>query len=246
MRKHLIILLIVISCNLFSQENLVNLSKINFCPLSLEDLQKMDPEIKLVAIDQKDFCIDNSTEDGSPEIKFGYKSKLFPGVRFYEPKTGENLISKIHLTNEFKGYLPDGKYVEIKNLSVSNAIKMYTSQITFTPNKCIDYFEIIKDEGSNFILKIYKRNKLLESGKQTIYEQQIIKSIDVLFECYFDAIEEKNKPLYVIDGKHTSEKEFLDLNPDKIKSVTVLKDRNAEVKYGKKAKNGVIEVILIK
>ena len=38
----------------------------------------------------------------------------------------------------------------------------------------------------------------------------------------------------------------MDLNPDKIKSVNVLKDRNAEAKYGKKAKNGVIEVILIK
>jgi hypothetical protein len=246
MRKYLIILLLVVSCNLFSQEELVDLSKTNFCPLSLEDLQKMDPEIKREAIEQKNFCGDNYTEDGLPEIKFGYKSKLFPGVQFYEPKTGENLISKIHLTNEFKGYLPDGKFVEIKNLSVSNAVKMYSSQITFTPNKCNDYFEMIKDEGSDFILKIYKRNKPLESGKQIIYEQQIIQSIDVLFECYFDAIEEKNKPLYVVDGKHTSEKEFLDLNPDKIKSVTVLKDRNAEAKYGKKGKNGVIEVILIK
>jgi hypothetical protein len=246
MRKNLIILLVAISSNLFSQENLVNLSKINFCPLSLEDLQKMDPEIKRVAIEQKDFCINNSTEDGSSEIKFGYKSKLFPGVRFYEPKNDQNIIEKIHLTNEFIGYLPDGKFIEIKSLSVSSAIKMFTSQMVFTPNKCKDYFEMIKDEGGDFILKIYKRNMPMESGKQTIYEQQITQSIDVLFECYFDSIEEKNKPLYVVDGKQTSEKEFMDLNPDKIKSVTVLKDRNAEAKYGKKGKNGVIEVILIK
>jgi TonB-dependent SusC/RagA subfamily outer membrane receptor len=242
MRNHLIILLVIISYNLFSQENLVNLSKINFCPLSLADLQKMDPDIKRVAIEQKDFCIDNSTEDGSSEIKFGYKSKLFPGVRFYEPKNDQNIIEKIHLTNEFKGYLPDGKFIEIKTLFVSNIVKMYTSQITFTPNKCQNYFEMIKDEGADFILKIYKRNKPMESGKQIIYEQQVTESIDVLFECYFDSIEEKNKPLYVVDGKQTSEKEFLDLNPDKIKSVTVLKDKNAEAKYGIKGKNGVIEI----
>ena len=86
MRKHLIFLLVLISYNLFSQENQVNLSKINFCPLSIEDLQKMDPDIELVAIEQKEFCADNPAEDGSSEIKFGYKSKLFPGVRFYEPK----------------------------------------------------------------------------------------------------------------------------------------------------------------
>lgn len=246
MRKHLIILLVVISYNSFSQHHLVNLSKINFCPLSLDDLQKMDPDIKRVAIDQKIFCIDNATEDGSSEIKFGYKSKLFPGVRFYEPKNDQNVIEKIHLTNEFKGYLPDGKFIDLKTLSVSSIINMYSSQITFTPNKCHDYFEMIKDEGADFILKVYKRNNPLESGKKTINEQQLTQSIDVLFECYFDSIEEKNKPLYVVDGKQTTEKEFLDLNPDKIKSVTVLKDKNAEAKYGKKGKNGVIEVILIK
>jgi hypothetical protein len=242
MRKHLIFLLVLISYNLFSQENQVNLSKINFCPLSIEDLQKMDPDIELVAIEQKDFCADNPAEDGSSEIKFGYKSKLFPGVRFYKPNNDQNLIQKIHLTNEFKGYLPDGKFIEIKTLPVSNVINMYTSQITFTPNKCKNYFEMIKDEGGDIILKIYKRNKPLEQGKQAINEQQITQSIDVLFECYFDSLEDKNKPLYIVDGKEATEKEFLALNPDKIKSVNVLKDKNAEAKYGKKAKNGVIEI----
>jgi len=242
MRKHLIILLLVITHNLFSQENLVNLSKINFCPLSLEDLKKIDPDIKLVAIEQKDFCVDISTEDGSSEIKFGYKSKLFPGVRFYEPKNDQNLIEKIHLTNEFKGYLPDGKFVEIKTLSVSNVIKMYTSQIISTPNKCNDYYEMIKDEGGDIILKINKRNKPVEPGKLAIYEQQVTQSIDIFFECYFDFINKENKPLYIVDGKEIKENEFLTINPDKIKSVNVLKDKNAEAKYGKKAKNGVIEI----
>lgn len=240
------ILVLIITHNLFSQENLVNLSKINFCPLSIEDLQKMDPEIKLVAIEQKDFCIDNSTEDGSPEIKFGYKSKLFPGVRFYEPKNVQNLIERIHLTKEFKGYLPDGKFVELEALFVPNIVKMYTSQIISTPNKCNVFFEMIKDEGGDFILKIYKTNKPLNVNNQLINNQQLIQGIDILFDCYIDSIEEKNKPLYVIDGKETREKEFLKLNPDTIESFNVLKDNNAEIKYGKKGKNGVVEIKLKK
>ena len=242
MKKHLIILLRLLTQNIFSQEQLLSLSKLNFCPLTLEDLKKLDPDINLVAIEQKDFCREYSTEDGSPEIKFGYKSKLFPGVRFYEPKNDQNLIEKIHLTNEFKGYLPDGKFVEVKTLSVSNAIKMYTSQIISTPNKCHDYYEMIKDEGGDIILKINKTNKPIEPGEEAIYEQQVTQSIDVLFECYFDFIKEENKPLYILVGKEIKEKEFLTINPEKIKSMNVLIDKNAEAKYGRKANNGVIEI----
>jgi hypothetical protein len=242
MRKNLIILLLVISYNLFSQENLVNLSKINFCPLTLDDLKKIDPDIKLVAIEQKDFCGGNYTEDGSSEIRFGYKSELFPGVRFYEPTNDQNLIQKIHLTNEFRGYLPDGKFIEIKSLSVSNAIKMYTSTFVFTPSKCQDYYEMIKDEGQDIVLKIYKASEPLSQDNRSSKKQQLTQSIDLLFECYYDFIEEKYKPLYIIDGKETDEKEFKTLNPDKIKSVNVLKDKNAVTKYGKKGKNGVIEI----
>jgi hypothetical protein len=246
MRKILIILLLFISFTIFSQEKLVNLSKINFCTLTIEDLQKMDPDIKLVAIEQKNFCRESSTEDGTPEIKYGYKSDLFPGVRFYEPKNDEILIPKIHLTSEFKGYLTDGKFLDIKTLYVSDLVNMFTSQIIMTPNKCHGYFEMIKDEGGDFMLTVYKTNKRIDESRQVVDKQQVTQGIDIVFDCYYDSSESKNKPLYVVDGKETTEKEFLALNPDKIKAVNVLKDKNAEIKYGKKGKNGVIEAILIK
>jgi len=242
MKKHLTMLLVLFCQYIFSQEQPVNLFKLNFCPLTLDDLKKIDPEIKLVAIEQKDFCKEYATEDGNPEIKFGYKSRLFPGVRFYEPKNDEILISKIHLTKEFKGYLPDGKFVEVKTLTVSTLVNMYTSIINLTPNKCNNYFELIKDEGQNFILKVYKTNELSNQAHQIQYEQQLTESIDILFECYIDSREEKNKPLYILNGKEVKEEEVLALDPDIIKSITVLKDNTAEMKYGTKAKNGAIEI----
>ena len=48
-----------------------------------------------------------------------------------------------------------------------------------------------------------------------------------------------NKPLIIIDGKK-SKKLINDLNPDDIKSVTVLKGEQAIKKFGNKAKNGVV------
>lgn len=47
-------------------------------------------------------------------------------------------------------------------------------------------------------------------------------------------------PLYVIDGKEVSKEKIMDMNPESIESVTVLKDKSAIEKYGDKAKDGVI------
>ena len=52
----------------------------------------------------------------------------------------------------------------------------------------------------------------------------------------------KRKPLYYIDGKKSGSKDFKNMSPDEIESISVLKGDTAVEKYGKKAKNGVIEV----
>ncbi len=53
-----------------------------------------------------------------------------------------------------------------------------------------------------------------------------------------------NKRLVVLDGKLMTWKEFekMDVKPQKIKSINVLKGESAITKYGQKGKNGVIEI----
>jgi hypothetical protein len=53
-------------------------------------------------------------------------------------------------------------------------------------------------------------------------------------------IDGEGQPLFVIDGKEV--KTIKNLNPNNIKSITVLKDGTAEKKYGEKGKSGVIEI----
>jgi len=53
-------------------------------------------------------------------------------------------------------------------------------------------------------------------------------------------------PLFVIDGKILKEGIPKSLNPNNIKSITVLKGEKAINKYGRKGKNGVIEITLKK
>ena len=51
---------------------------------------------------------------------------------------------------------------------------------------------------------------------------------------------ENNQPLYILDGKIISEKEFQNLKSETIESVNVLKDSAAISTYGLKGKYGVI------
>ena len=54
------------------------------------------------------------------------------------------------------------------------------------------------------------------------------------------------KPLIIIDGKEASGDDPLaNVSPDRIRSISVLKDKNALAAYGDKGKNGVIEVNLL-
>ena len=54
------------------------------------------------------------------------------------------------------------------------------------------------------------------------------------------------EPLVIIDGKETMEKDAMSkLAPDHIKSISVLKDKSAQVVYGDKGKNGVIIVEML-
>ena len=49
------------------------------------------------------------------------------------------------------------------------------------------------------------------------------------------------KPVFIVDGKEV--KKLRNTNPDEIESVNVLKGKAARKKYGRKGKNGVVEII---
>jgi TonB-dependent SusC/RagA subfamily outer membrane receptor len=49
-----------------------------------------------------------------------------------------------------------------------------------------------------------------------------------------------DNPLFIVDGKIVSKKEFNQLSPDNIENLSVLKNKSAIQMYGEQAKNGVI------
>ncbi len=248
MKKALIVITLFISINIFSQNNnSVNLSEIKFCELSIDDLKVKDPELKEVKLEEMDLCPDGFTQDGRFENGIGYKSILYPGVIFQKYESNDNVIAKIHLTREFKGYLPDGYYVDLKTLKAAEVLKRYDSLDSWTSRGCSDYWGINKDKKLNFYVKINKDKIPQYPIDEKYYTEQVIEGIDIISDCYSFFEKIKINPLYIIDGKEISEESIIrDLKPEDVDSINVLKNKGAVEKYGDKGKNGVIEIYLKK
>ncbi len=59
---------------------------------------------------------------------------------------------------------------------------------------------------------------------------------------FFIDTDDDEDQLYIIDGKESSKEDVKSLSPDKIETIDVYKGDKAVEKYGKKAKDGVIEI----
>lgn len=162
-------------------------------------------------------------------------SKSFPEVKVigYENKQdGKNPL-----------YIVDGK--EIDQNTMNN----------LDPNT-IDRIDVLKDEnatrlygnkGENGVILITlksewnvsaKRNtNVIFAKKDTIYvvdKPNVFKNYSKNFD---------KQPLYILDGKEIDSKQVATLDELTIESVSEIKERNYAVeKYGKKAKNGVVEI----
>lgn len=54
------------------------------------------------------------------------------------------------------------------------------------------------------------------------------------------SIQERNEPIYIIDGRLINAKQFSKVNPNDIQDIKVLKDAEATPIYGNQGRNGVI------
>ena len=71
-------------------------------------------------------------------------------------------------------------------------------------------------------------------------DDAFVLEIDDSKKNIFISGDNNKNPLFIIDGEEVTKDAIVDLKSDSIESVTILKDKNAIEKYGKKGKDGVI------
>ena len=82
MKNYFTLFILISTISLFSQnseQNSIDLSKINLCELTLSELKKQDNNIREVELLGTSFC-SNKQKESSIENRKGYVSKLYKGV----------------------------------------------------------------------------------------------------------------------------------------------------------------------
>lgn len=149
----------------------------------------------------------------------------------------------------------DGKELsgeEVKKIHIEEGSSIH---VTSDDNEDIKHVTIRKIEkkgkGKNLTIidtdndeKVYvKRNK----NVMIIKDSDADKDIDVISgddhsSFFFIDNDGKDEPLYYVDGKKAKAKDIREIDPNNIERMDVLKGNGAIEKYGKKAKNGVVEI----
>ncbi|OYU83682.1 MAG: hypothetical protein CFE24_10160 [Flavobacterium sp. BFFFF2] len=230
----------------FSQVGQIDLAKLKLCELTVDDLKGQDPDLKRVSLLEMGQCAEDIVLDGLFECGYGYESKWYPGVVFQISKGPDPIIYKIHLTRNFKGYLPDGNYLDLSHLKVSDVLRQYDVVIAWTSRDCSDYWTITNKDKGNFYVKIDKNKHPRFPVDQAFYAEQLVQGVDLIIDCASYVDKRPNQPLYLIDGKESIWAVIKKLKSDDIESVKVLKDQGATEKYGERGKYGVVEIILKK
>ena len=234
MKKIFTFLVLILAFKTFAKNSdTIKLTDFKLCELTVDFLKQKDPNLKQVKVEEMDLCSDGFVQDARFENRIGYESKLYPGVIFQKYQTEENMIAKIHLTKDFKGYLPDGNYIEMKTLKAIDILSKYDSLRTWTSRGCSDYWGIKDGEKINFYVKINKSKKPQYPVDEKYYAEQVIDGIDIISNCYkyYKTKSKAVKPLIILDGKEVSEDEIYSIKPEDVDHINVIKDKNAIDKY---------------
>ena len=115
--------------------------------------------------------------------------------------------------------------------------------------KVNDLAEIVETKSEENVVKELvdtTKNKVVVVGYRTEKKDSVLTSGKKKVAISVQGISGEGKPLVIIDGKEaTGDDPLANISPDRIRSISVLKDKTALAAYGDKGKNGVIEVNLL-
>lgn len=225
----------------------ITISGFCLCRTSLTDLNNIDGELQEVVVEEMEMCKDGFIQDARFVNRKGDSSKKYPGIIF-QKDNDNNFISKIRLTKDFVGNLPDGTPVNIKTLLAKDVLNVYPKFDTWKSRGCSDFWNLTNDTLS-FFVKIDKNKKPQYPVDEEYYSEKPIEGIDIVVSCYNVLKNSKNRykqlftdPVFFIDSINVTRIELQQYQPTEIAVVTVYKDTNALRLVGEQGTYGVVYV----
>lgn len=225
----------------------VTVSGFCLCQTKLNDLQKLTNDFKPIEVEEMDLGKKCISQDSRFENGRGYYSNKFPGMIFQKTQISDE-ISKIRLTKDFKGNLPDGTPIDLSNLKLREVFNIYPKlKETWRSRGCSDYWSFTNDTLF-FYVKIDTTKKPQFPIDEAYYYDKPIEAVDLLISCYriFEKKERYkqllNDPVFFIDSINVTRIELRQYEPTDIAVLTVYKDSNAISLVGEQGKYGAVYV----
>jgi hypothetical protein len=224
----------------------LTVSNFCLCKTTLADLEKLDSQLQKTKVEEMDMCNDGIIQDSRFSNGKGYYSTKYPGMIFQKDDDND-FISKIRLTKDFIGYLPDGTFINMKTLLAKDVIKIYPKYAnTWGSRGCSNYWNLSNDTLS-FFVKIDKNKKPQYPVDEVYYGEMPIEGIDLVISCYNIFHRNRYKkffddPIFFIDSVNVTRIELQEYQPTQIAVMTIYKDTNAIKLVGQQGKDGVVYI----
>jgi len=214
------------------------------CQTKVTDLRRVDKDLKAVDVEEMDLCTDGFTKDARFVKGKGFYSEKLRGMIFQQDE-GSDFISKIRLTKDFAGKLPDGTPIVLKDLLAKDVLKLYPNLTKkWMSRGCSDYWKL-SDDTLSFYVKIDKGRSPQYPVDEAYYAEKPIEGIDLVVSC--PRILETRKvhqmgvdPLFFLDSVSITRSELGKIQAADIAFVNVYKDSNAIQLVGPQGKYGVV------
>jgi hypothetical protein len=210
-------------------------------------LEEVNTDYKTVGVEEMDLPKGCGSEDSRFLAEKGFSFAKYPGMIFQKDQTTDH-VSKIRLTKQFAGKLPDGNYVAMNKLLLKDLLKLYPKvKNTRGSRGCSDYWNFSNDTLS-FYVKIDKNKQPQFPIDEAYFANNPVEAADLLVSCYSfskDAgqpivLENPDDPLFFLDSIRVNRGVLEHFQPSAFATMTVYKGADAIKIAGPNGKNGVI------
>lgn len=227
----------------------ISISGFCLCQTTVTDLRTLSGDLEEVSVEEMDTPKNCYAQDARYINGKGYFSRQYPGLIF-QKEEGSDFISKIRLTREFKGRLPNGSTVELRDLKLRDLFNHYPGlKEKWGSRGCSEYWQFSNDTIA-FFVKIDKKIQPQFPINKAFYLDQPVEAADFVFSCYRIRHKENKlvlfdpgEPMFFLDSIRVN-KRFLTsaYEPGEFAFISVYRDAHAIELAGPEAKNGVIYI----
>jgi hypothetical protein len=123
----------------------ITISGFCLCKTTLSQLRTLSSDFSEVEVEEMDKPKNCYAQDSRYENGKGYTSTKYSGLIFQKEQTSDH-ISKIRLTKDFKGTLPNGNYIDMSKLTLKDVFKIYPKFTDKWGSRgCSDYWNFSND-----------------------------------------------------------------------------------------------------